>query len=73
MYMELIITSEHSIRLPFGWFLKSEKLQSSKYASHPVILRTTEGRIAESSIQRITLVLQEGRKDRRRWERDTGW
>ena len=39
MYMELIITSEHSTRLPFGWFLKFKNIQSSKYASHPVILR----------------------------------
>ena len=48
MYMELIITSEHGTRLPFGWFLKSKILQSSKYASHPVILRGAEGEVAES-------------------------
>ena len=42
--MELIITSEHGTRLPFGWFLKSKNLQYSKYASHPVILRTAARR-----------------------------
>jgi len=56
MHIELIITYEHSTRLPFGWFLKSENLQSSKYTSHPVILRTAEGEVAESIIQRITLI-----------------
>ena len=48
MHIALIITYEHSTRLPFGWFLKSENLQSSKYASHPVILRGAEGEVAES-------------------------
>ena len=48
MYMELIITSEPSTRLPFGWFLKSKNLQYSKYASHPVTLRGAEGEVAES-------------------------
>ena len=40
MHTALIITSEHSTRPLFGWFLKSEYLHSSQYASHPVILRT---------------------------------
>ena len=44
MHTALIITSEHSTRLPFGWFLKSKNLQYSKYASHPVILRTAARR-----------------------------
>jgi len=39
MHTALIITSEHSTRPLFGWFLKSEYLHSSQYASHPVILR----------------------------------
>jgi len=60
MHIALIITYEHSTRLPpFGWFLKSKNLQSSKYASHPVILRGAEGEVAESIIQRITLALPE--------------
>ena len=58
MHTALIITSEHSTRPLFGWFLKSEYLHSSQYASHPVILRTAEGEVAESIISRITLVLQ---------------
>ena len=56
MHIALIITYEHSTRLPFGWFLKSINLQSSKYASHPVILRGAEGGVAESIISRIILV-----------------
>ena len=44
MHTALIITSEHSTRLPFGWFLKSKNLQYSKYSSHPVILRTAARR-----------------------------
>ncbi len=55
MHTALIITSKHSTRLPFGWFLKSKILQSSKYASNPVILRGAEGEVVESIIQRITL------------------
>ena len=56
MHTALIITSEHSTRLPFGWFLKSKNLQSPKYASHPVFLCGAEGGVAESIIQRITLI-----------------
>ena len=44
MHTALIITSEHSTRPLFGWFLKSEYLHSSQYASHPVILRTAARR-----------------------------
>ena len=65
MHTALIITSEHSTRPLFGWFLKSEYLHSSKYASHPVILRGAEGEVAESIISRIILVLQERGDDRR--------
>ena len=52
MHTALIITSEHSTRPLFGWFLKSEYLHSSQYVSHPVILRTAEGEVAESIIQK---------------------
>ena len=68
MHTALIITSEHSTRLPFGWFLKSEYLHSSQYASHPVILRG----VAESIIQKITLALRERGDRRRRWVRVVG-
>ena len=60
MHTALIITSEHSTRPLFGWFLKSEYLHSSQYASHPVILRVAEGKVAEPIIQRITLAPGEG-------------
>ena len=69
MHTALIITSEHSTRLPFGWFLKSKILQSSKYASHPVILRGAEGEVAESIIPKISLALRERGDRRRRWVR----
>ena len=65
MHTALIITSEHSTRPLFGWFLKSEYLHSSQYASHTVILRTAEGEVAESIISKIILVLQERGDDRR--------
>ena len=56
MHTALIITSEHSTRPLFGWFLKSKYLYSSQYASHPVILRGADGGVAESIISRIILV-----------------
>ena len=72
MHMALIITSEHSTRLPFGWFLKSKNLHSSQYASHPVILRAAKGGVAESIIQKTTLALRERGDRRRRWVRIVG-
>ena len=69
MDLALIITSEHSTRLPFSWFLKSKNLQSSQYASHPVILRAAKGGVAESIIQKTTLALRERGDRHRRWVR----
>ena len=69
MHTALIITSEQSTRPLFGWFLKSKYLHSSQYASHPVILRTAEGEVAESIISRKILALLERRYDVRWWVR----
>ncbi len=69
MHTALIITYEYSTRLPFGWFLKSKILQSSKYASHPVILLGAYGGVAESIISKIILVHREMGDRHRRWMR----
>ena len=38
-----------------AWSLKNENVHSSQHSPHPVILRGTEGEVAESILQQTTL------------------
>ena len=44
-----------STRHPYGWSLEIKNIHSSQHFPQPVILRGTEGDVAESILQQITL------------------